>query len=151
MSEWTCDVCGGPIKSAKDGWVEWLFQHGEAEKEYGLRLVHHRPASPRADGCQYDGRLEYARSKSSVKDLDLEFFSSADGLMHLLEMVSQDRFEDREEILQMIKRLHVPGYEKAHRHLEAAVAEEVFEPNSPPNYPFQHQIQLTNEWLDSQR
>ena len=41
--------------------------------------------------------------------------------------------------------------EKAHRHLDRAVQEGVYEPNGPRYYPFQYQIQLTNEWLDSQR
>jgi len=150
MSEWTCDTCGGRITEAKDGWVEWLYEH-DSDREYGLRLVHHRPASPRPGGCQYDGREEFARSRNSVKDLELPFFLSPDGLMQLLQMVSDGRFSDREEVLEMIKRLHVPGYEKAHRHLEAAVAEGVYEPNAPLMYPFQDQIQLTNEWLDRER
>ena len=150
MSEWTCDVCGGPIKSVEDGWVEWLSGN-EGEKDTGLRLVHNRPSSPRANGCQYDGTLEYRRSGRTVADLDLATFSSPDGLMQLLEFLSRDEFAYKEEVLQMIKRLHVPGYEKAHRHLDRAVQEGVYEPNGPRYYPFQYQIQLTNEWLDSQR
>ncbi|MEA2118796.1 hypothetical protein [Halovibrio sp. HP20-50] len=150
MSEWTCDVCGGPIKGVEDGWVEWLSGN-DGDKDRSLRLVHNRPSSPRANGCQYDGTLEYRKSGSTVADRDLGFFSSQDGLMQLLEFISLDRFAEKEEVLQMIKRLHVPGYEKAYRHLDHAVQEGVFEPDGPRNYPDQYQIKLTNEWLDSQR
>lgn len=40
----------------------------------------------------------------------------------------------QEDVLEMIKRLHIPGYEHARLHFDEAIADGVFEPNRRPGY-----------------
>lgn len=135
---WKCDTCGQKIKSSRDGWVEWLHFFpgtGSGPKGHGLRLVHNGGTSPRGiSGCQYKGN-----PNELVKDLDLESFLGADGLMQLLALI-YDQEVPTEEVLEMIKRLHIPGYEEARLHFKSAIAAGEYEPNTAPGFPFQDQI-----------
>lgn len=152
---WACDVCGEPIMRARDGWVEWLRVFGEENarnpREYGLRLVHHLPASPRKEdvetGCQYDGRMERKQNKAGIKDLGLIYFVGPDGLMRLLALIAEKELPQK-EVLEMTKRLHVPGYEFARHHLEAARSVGVYEPNTIQGYPHQSQIEEVRNWAE---
>lgn len=149
---WFCDVCGDEIRSTDDGWVEWIsLSDGEGRRRgRDLRLVHHRPASPLrgtlAARCQFHERNEHARDGGIVNDLPLKSFLGPDGLMRLLAMIAEER-APRDEVLEMIKRLHIPGYEQARLHFVEAVAEDVFEPNTLPGYHHGDQIQAVLEWL----
>lgn len=141
---WICDACGETIKDQADGWVEWL-RNSESRECRGLRLVHHQPASPRnpAGSCQYDSDVEWNSDQSSlVNDLSLEFFLGSDGLMRLLAMLS-DGTPPADEVIEMIKRLYIPGYEHAHRHFEHAIAEGVIEPDTKFGFFPQRDIQAT--------
>ena len=135
---WICDTCGQIIAKAKDGWIEWLERkEGEKFKGRGLRLVHAYPASPRQPGrCQYDGQREFQENQSTISDLDLESYLGPDGLTDLLSYIGEGQLPNlpTEEVLEMIKRLHVPGYEHARDHFEAAIREGVFEPNRPKGF-----------------
>lgn len=151
-----CDVCRQLIAEPKHGWVEWLSQGVEERQNRGLRIVHHFPYSPRVkegvskdlqDGCQYNEEVEYAQDKSLVNDTYLEEFLGPDGLMDLLSFISEKKFSDVEEVLQVIKRLHIPGYEEAHRHFGEALSEGVFEPNTPSGYYSQKNIEAVLAWL----
>ena len=46
----------------------------------------------------------------------------------------------------MIKRLHIPGYEHARLHFNAAIDQLVFEPNTPPGFYWQHNNDAVLEW-----
>lgn len=128
--KWICDKCKGEIKNVEDGWVEWLTirdnQSPLGYKEKYMRIVH------RVD-CIYT-ESEQDRYNAISSDSDLESFTGPDGLMQLLEFVSENRFEDKEEVLEVIKRIHIPGYEEARNYFEEAVSEGVFEPNTKPSY-----------------
>ena len=156
---WICDTCGQIIEKARDGWVQWRTPEAETapslqqenrQKPIGqdLQLVHHVPASPlptkRGEkfGCQFD----YRDPKFMVSDLDLESFLGPDGLMQLLAMIAEGDVR-RTEVLEMIKRLHIPGYEHTRMRLEEAVREGVFEPNTAPGYYWQSDIEAVKEWL----
>ncbi|MCK0743560.1 hypothetical protein [Chromohalobacter nigrandesensis] len=104
------------------------------------------PSSPQRGGCQYDGHRTYAVSKDLNSDLDLEFFASPDGLTDLLQKLSDNEFHNQEELIEMIKRLHLPNYEEARLYLTEAVAQGVFEPNSKPGYPHQGQLLAVRRW-----
>jgi hypothetical protein len=151
---WTCDTCGEPIKSVNDGWVEWIeFDRGDGRRAArNLRLVHHQPASPRApDGsCQFNERAQYARDHGIVCDLSLDEFVGTDGLISLLEMVSEGR-HPTEEVLTLIQRLHVPGYEQARHHFAAAISEGIFEPNTKPGYYTTSDIQKVLDWIRTRK
>ncbi len=150
--QWTCDKCGQPILKVEDGWVEWVRVKSTSDQSSArdLRLVHHKPASPltsRPSGCQFDEKVEDQKDQGIVGDLPLKEFLGASGLMDLLQLLAEKQLP-MEEVLEMIKRLHIPGYERAHRHFEEAIAEGVFEWNTAPGYPHENQIAKVCDWLD---
>jgi hypothetical protein len=122
---WTCDECGEVIEKARHGWVEWFREMGSGKKTgEGLRLVHHLPASPRKKtnntGCQYDEHApEYRQRNLALCDLPLASMVGPNGLMRLLALLAQDCLP-KAEVLELIKRLHVPGYESARLYMDEA-------------------------------
>lgn len=140
---WICDRCGKKIEDIKDGWVEWMtFRDASQNNEYKnkqMRIVH------RVD-CLYTDK-ELASNNAIASDDDLEHFAGADGLMTLLSYISDDEFVDRENVLEVIKRIHIPGYEVARLHFDEGIANQVFEPNTKPNYYSQHDIQQVLKYL----
>jgi hypothetical protein len=147
---WFCDTCGQAIRHSRDGWVEWLVRtEGERRIGRGFRLVHHQPASPLPQGCQYDGGLEYQRDQSVLADVALDDFLGHDGLTYLLEVLSRGELP-QEQVVEMLKRLHTPGYERARFHARAAAAEGVIEPNMAPGFYSQRDIAQVLDWADAQ-
>ena len=69
--------------------------------------------------------------------------------MELLSMISDDNFEDKEEVLEIIKRLHIPGYEKARCFFDEAIENGVFEPNTKPMYYWTRDIDAVLEYIKS--
>ena len=146
---WVCDTCGEIIEKVGDGWVEWLSPAKGEEKGRGkgLRLVHHKPASPRnpSGSCQYDMHTEFKKD-FLLKDMPLSHFLGANGLMVLLSLLPEGELP-KEDVLEMIKRLHIPGYEHARLCFDEAIHEGVFEPNTLPGYYWQSDIQATLEYV----
>lgn len=146
---WICDTCGGLIKNINDGWVEWIHQTGNGNSgrliRRDLRLVHHKPASPRrsAHGCQFNEDHEFQKDSGIVGDLPLEDFLGPGGLMHLLAMIEVDEPAFTACVVEMIKRLHIPGYEHARAHFDAAIREGVIEPNMRQGFYSMGQIKAT--------
>jgi hypothetical protein len=151
---WWCDVCGQPIEHASDGWVEWLMPNsaeGPGKRRAsgkGLRLVHHAPASPLPQGCQYTTE-EQERTRTLVSDLELKDFLGPDGLTQLLSLLLSHE-GSREEIVRMISRLHTPGYERARFHFKKATATGIIEPNLPDGLHWQSEIKRTLDWADEE-
>ncbi len=142
-SKWICDTCGEIIEKPEDGYIEWLSRTDNAHPRYHrLVLVHHKPKSPRERGCYPP------KSKDVDMHMPLSHFLGADGLTWFLQQLSDNTFEDREEPIEMMKRLFVPGYEMARKHFDAAIADDVFEPNTKPGYYSQVQIKATLRWAE---
>jgi len=131
MKTWICDVCGKPVNE-QDGWVEWIETPREDEKDvvHGLRLVHH------ATSCQYNRKLIYKQG-GSLGDGPLENYLGVDGLILLLSMLSQHRW-DEGELLDIIQRLHIPHYEEARPFFNDGL--DHIEPNLPPGYYWQDEL-----------
>ena len=132
---WICDKGGKKIESVKDGWVEWLIPTKNNIPEThnkGMRIVH-------ATNCLYTD-WECDKENAIPGDDSLENFYGPDGLMNLLQFVSDDMFENKEEVLEIIKRIHIPGYEYARNFIDAAISEGVYEPNTKENYCSQNDI-----------
>lgn len=152
---WICDRCGEEIKTAGDGWLQWIEVPNGPDKHRmrDLSLAHHVPASPRkeshAHGCQFDGDVEFRKDNGLVSDLGLTHFCGADGLMHLLELLAEEG-SSQPDVLEMIKRIHIPGYERARLHAKEAISEGVFEPNYPLGYYSQSDIQAILKWAEEQ-
>lgn len=155
---WTCDECGKSILSVDDGWVEWLNGRSQPDNIQGnshhLRLVHHRGASPNADrknACYHDEDQWRATKRYSVADLPLSSFVGPDGLITLLSFLYDKRFSEESEVLELIKRLHVPNYEAARHYFKAAIANGVFEPRSAPSYYDQEEMRAVLNWAQEQQ
>jgi hypothetical protein len=142
---WICDSCGQRIDGADEGWVEWLVrQEGDRPVGRGLRLVH-RATVPEHPGCQYRPDDESKRDGSLVHGGALAEFVTCDGLTRLLSMIAGGEVPNV-ELLEMIKRLHSPGYEYAWRHIDAAIAAGVIQPSARPGYYSLSQLLAVNEW-----
>ena len=146
---WICDVCGQPIKRPEDGWVEWIEHSHGGKMGRDLRLVHHRPASPMLEGCQFNAVKEFSKDGGSLCDRPLTEFMGPSGLMLLLAFIVNETVPI-EETLEMIKRIHVPGYEHVRFHLEAATNAGVFDPKFGPGIIIESQIDFVLKWLETE-
>jgi hypothetical protein len=113
---WRCDSCGELITSIDAGWVEWLSSEGDRGEDVlsGLQLVHYGSVLPNGAGrgCRYDRLKEFRNRKTIVEGLPLERFVGLDGLMMLFSLLT-DGSLPRDEILELAKRVQIPGYELA--------------------------------------
>ncbi len=114
-TKWTCDRCFRSIERVEDGWVQWLSTGGypnvRAER---LQLVHHKSASPLTnsdDGCYFNQQSMREGFGYLVEDLPLASFVGQAGLMRLFDLLEEGELPQK-EVLELAKRLHVPGYEK---------------------------------------
>jgi hypothetical protein len=120
----------------------------ETYSSEGLQIVHNFGASEKRGipKCIYDGNHIYRTRKATQSDLPLTEFVGPDGLMMLLAFIAGGDFKDQGEVIEMIKRIFIPGYEQARSALDRAVSEGVFEPNTPDGFPHQYQIKLVLDW-----
>jgi len=81
-----------------------------------------------------------------VADLPLKTWIGLDGLIRMMVKLSNRDFEDNEEVLEMIKRLHIPGYEHIRLDIGRAHEAEVFD-STTPRYPDTSQIENIKRWL----
>jgi hypothetical protein len=113
---WRCDSCGHMIATIVDGWVEWLATESDYGNETlsGLRLVHRESVhqNGRDHSCRYDPRNEFRNNRTIVEGLPLERFVGPDGLMLLLSLLLAGELPQA-EILELVKRIQIPGYELA--------------------------------------
>lgn len=111
----TCDKCLGKILKPEHGCLEWLVKAEEDRRiGHGLRLVHVNSCSPQAvddGGCQYNADDERNRDGSELKDASLITCLGSSGLMYLLEMLEHGDLPTG-DVIEMIRRLHVDGYEQ---------------------------------------
>jgi hypothetical protein len=145
---WRCATCRQLITSIEDGWVEWLAgedEHGNTLLR-GLRLVHGTTANPGPEhGCQYDQRHEFKSSSSVVEGLPLGSFVGPDGLMLLLSLVAAGELPTN-EILELAKRVQIPGYEQARELFNDAIAQGVLKPSIGEGYYLQSEIHALLGW-----
>ena len=114
-----------------------------------MRIVHHVPHGHQVGGCQFDPRRENATDRGGVGDDSLSEFVGANGLTRLLEMIAEEVMPTA-DLLEIIKRIHTPGYEHARRHFDRAFAEGVIEHNVEPGYWRQADIQRVLDFADGE-
>jgi hypothetical protein len=110
---WRCDSCGDVITSVQAGWVDWLASEDKHGKDVlsGIRLVHRGPRQKaRKHNCRYDPLKEFRSRKTIVEGLPLNRLVGADGLMVLLSLLAEGELPHT-EILELVKRVQIPGYE----------------------------------------
>ena len=153
MDTWICDTCGESITKHSDGWVEWISFPDEENtgkrKGRGFRLVHASHASP-IKSCQVGGTYERMGGKGLVMDRTLEHFIGPDGLMLLLSYILEEDVSNQ-QVLEMIKRIHIPGYEQVRSHINEAMSKGAFYPNLPEGYYSQSQIKATLDYLSDRQ
>lgn len=149
-SGWRCDSCGELVTDPQAGWVEWLAAEDVKGKPKvsGLRLVHSRNASPRRQepcGCQYNPRNEFRKNQGIVEGLALDRFTGTDGLMLLLSMIAGSELPVQ-ELIEIAKRVQIPGYEAAYELFHDAISEGAIAPAIAPGFYLQCEIWDALRW-----
>jgi len=149
-SGWRCDSCGQLVPDLLAGWVEWLAAEDTRGKPKvsGLRLVHRRDSgarSPEPYGCRYNPRDEFRKNRGIVEGLALDRFAGPDGLMLLLSMIAE-RELPLQELIELAKRVQIPGYEAAYELVHDAVSEGVIAPCISSGFYLQCEIWDVLKW-----
>ena len=145
---WKCSSCGDLITRIEDGWVEWLASEDErGERLKGLRLVHclSPSAGSNGPGCRYDSVREFRNDRSIVEGLSLERFVGSDGLMLLLSFLASGEMPCG-DVLELAKRVQIPGYEQARELFPEAIGLGVFSPTIGEGYYMQSEIRELLGW-----
>ena len=129
--------------------MEWLAAEDTKGKPKvsGLRLVHRRNTSPRwrgPYGCQYNPRDEFGKNRSIVEGLALDRFADPDGLL-LLSMIAE-RELPAQELMELAKRVQIPGYEAVHELVHDAVSEGVIATSISSGFYLQCEILDVLKW-----
>jgi hypothetical protein len=154
-SGWRCDSCGELISDLQAGWVEWLAAEDAKGKPRvsGLRLVHRRNPSRRNPSqrwrepsiCQYNPREEFRKNRAIVEGLALDRFAGPDGLMLLLSMIAE-RELPAQQLIELAKRVQIPGYEAVHELVDDAISEGVVAPSISSGFYLQCEIWDVLKW-----
>ena len=130
--------------------MEWLAAENTKGKPKvsGLRLVHRINTSPRWPepyGCQYNPRDEFRKNRGIVEGLALDRFAGPDGLMLLFSMIAE-RELPLQELIELAKRVQIPGYEAAYELVHDAVSEGVIAPSISSGFYLQCEIWDALKW-----
>ena len=109
-----------------------------------LRLVHTReetPKSRRRNGGQYDARRELHDRRCLVKGLSLERFVGPDGLMLLLSFTAAGE-TPKDDTLELIKHVQIPGYEQASPYFQEAINRGLIVPSIGNGYFLQSEVRV---------
>ena len=147
---WRCDACKQPIAAVTEGWVEWLASEDPTGVTTlkGLRLVHRLSGGRRGripQRCRYYTREEFKKDRSIVEGLPLDRFTGPDGLVLLLSLIAEHELPT-DELLELVKRLQVPGYEDARELFGPAISQGVVAPSIARGYYLQCEIQDVLKW-----
>lgn len=110
LKRWVCDSCGEVIDKPEDGWFEW-YTEKNTSVDTGFRIVH------RTESCMCNDRTLKQQNRSPC-DLGLPMVLGSGGLGYLvfkLELSEKGvyRLANTKELVEMIRRLHLPYYEEA--------------------------------------
>jgi hypothetical protein len=139
LTGWRCGNCNELITSIESGWVEWLVSEDASGKTLirGLRLVH--------ASCRYDDRREFRADRSLVEGLPLERVVGPDGLMLSLSLIAQGEMP-RADLLELVKRVHIPGYEQTRELFRDAIREGAVTPLIGDEFYTQSEIHEVLNW-----
>lgn len=128
-----CDICKEKIENVDDGDVKWNETTGEKRTCSNLKLIH---------------RTCLDEDEEDLSDRDLTSFLGYDGLMNFLEFLIDDKFEDIKEVVEMIKRLHINGYEVVKDYIPEAIEKGVIDINSEQTCIDQGRIRAIIDYLN---
>ncbi|GEM_PF-1134958 len=149
-SGWRCDNCGERISALDAGWVEWLAAEDAKGRPIvgGLRLVHRHSTTSRSrepNGCQYNPLHEFRKNRGIIEGLALDRFAGPDGLMLLLSLIAERELPAR-ELIELAKRVQIPGYEAVYELAHDAVREGVIAPSISSGFYLQCEISDVMRW-----
>ena len=127
-------------------------RHKGKTKVSGLRLVHRRntgASSLERCGCRYNPRAEFRKNRGIVEGLALDRFAGPDGLMLLFSMIAE-RELPLQELIELAKRIHIPGYEAVSELAHDAVGEGVIAPCISSGFYLQCEIWDVLRWAKGQ-
>ena len=137
------------MSDPRAGRVEWVAAEDSKGKPTScLRLVHSRNVSPRwwePFGCQYNPRDEFRKNGGIVQGLPLDRFAGPDGLMLLLSLIAE-RELPVDELVELAKRVQIPGYEAVQELVHDAVTEGVIAPAIGSGFYLQCEIRDVLKW-----
>lgn len=119
LKQFFCDTCEDIIEKPEDGWVEWLTSYDDKRErwvEKNFRICHHR------------ARCMRLASHPDVSDNHLHnLLEDNTMIIQLYDMLESESdpnrgfgVEDIGEVVEFLRRLTLPYYEEARRHLEQA-------------------------------
>ena len=134
--------------------MEWVAAEDSMGKPKvsGLRLVHRRDASRRGRelyGCQYNPRDEFRKNRCIVEGLPLDRLAGPDGLMFLLSMIA-GRELALPELIELAKRVQIPGYEAVYEVVQDAANGGVIAPAIGLGFYLQCEIRDALNWAKDQ-
>ena len=124
LKQWYCDQCRKVIDSPEVGWLEWLSDINR-DKEHSFRIVHHDRR------CIYPAQELHSKG-FLTKDMHLTHYVGPDGLNNLLDILLRKNI-DQNEVVKVIRRLHVPYFEQSLLYRGKAETEGYFL-NNPDSY-----------------
>ena len=95
----------------------------------------------------YDGMREKNVNNVSVPWRPLTTAYSQDGMIDLLELISDNEFKNNDDVLEVIKRLFIPNYEIARFYFKEAISAEYFEPSTKQGFYRTSDIQRTMDYI----
>ena len=103
VTEWLCDKCGEMIIKPEDGWLEWFRPvDGGLTDEQGYTIRHH--------DCRQDDNRMFKQGKI-LSHVHLHHANSNSDLENFLQRLDDGLCKDKSELIEIIKRLHIVGYE----------------------------------------
>lgn len=118
LEQWYCDHCGEIINTPDEGWLEWYNDYTN-NKGKGYRIVHHDKR------CMYNAKQMFAQNKS-ISDMHLREYIGPDGLVNLLSDIDYGVVENNSDLVEIIRRTHIPYYEEARKYHHIAEQEGFF-------------------------
>jgi len=115
-TKWLCDTCHEHINGSKEGYVEWL-RNVDSGELYGFHIVHQQSK------CLYDEQKRLKEKREAAPGNHLKYFLKEDGLIRLLRLLGDKNLMDKQEVIELIQRLHISGYENARFSFEEAYSE----------------------------
>lgn len=126
------------INKPEGDYVEWL-RDNQNDNSNNFHLVHNR------NKCLYSEKIEMGKGYS-IPGLHLQCFLDEDGLMRFLEILDTYNLVNPYEIIELIKRTQITGYEQARFHFEKGSSEGIIDgPGEHGYYPSINQNQKLSD------
>ena len=117
LKQWFCDSCGEVIEDPEDGWFEWHSAKDHTISSF--RIVHHRLS------CMYN-QAALTKQGIMVADHHLSVLLGSNGLadwlfrIELSEKGKAGKIKDLVELVEILRRLHIPYWEEARLYWDRA-------------------------------